>query len=84
MPLDTHVHRIAQYLGLTKRNQGDWKTAVEVTDALRQLEPADPLKYDFALAHLGSVANVLEYNVPKSANIVTSEAFAPCRLHSAT
>ncbi|MEE2786871.1 MAG: TIGR02757 family protein [Myxococcota bacterium] len=53
MPVDTHVHRIAQYLGLTDRTQSDWKTAVEITDALRRLDPQDPLKYDFALAHLG-------------------------------
>jgi uncharacterized protein (TIGR02757 family) len=53
LPLDTHTHRIAQYVGLTARKQADWRTAVEVTDALRRLDPTDPVKYDFALAHLG-------------------------------
>ena len=53
MPLDTHVHRIGRYIGLTKRNQADWRTAVEITDALRSLDASDPLRYDFAIAHMG-------------------------------
>jgi len=53
MPLDTHVHRIGRYLGLTARTQADGRTAAEITQALRQLDPSDPLRYDFALAHLG-------------------------------
>jgi hypothetical protein len=27
--------------------------AVEITDALRALDPLDPVRYDFALCHLG-------------------------------
>ena len=53
IPLDTHVHRIGRYLGLTARTRPDWQTAAEITAALRRLDPADPLRYDFALAHLG-------------------------------
>ncbi len=53
VPLDTHVHRIGRHLGFTARRQADWKTAAEVTAALRALDPADPLRYDFALAHMG-------------------------------
>lgn len=53
MPLDTHVHRIGRYLGLTDRTQADWKTATAITQALRRFDPVDPLRYDFALAHLG-------------------------------
>ncbi len=53
MPLDTHVHRIGRYLGLTQRKSADWKTATQITDALRVLAPKDPLRYDFAIAHLG-------------------------------
>ncbi|MEA4948385.1 MAG: DUF2400 family protein, partial [Petrimonas sp.] len=29
--------------------QTDWKTAVELTENLRLLDAADPVKYDFAL-----------------------------------
>ena len=53
MPIDTHVARIARNLGLTKRRSADYRMAVEITDALRALDPRDPVKYDFALAHLG-------------------------------
>ena len=53
MPLDTHVARIARNLGLTRRKTADYRMAVEITDALRRLDPAAPVKYDFALAHLG-------------------------------
>jgi uncharacterized protein (TIGR02757 family) len=53
LPLDTHTHRISQYVGLTTRKQANWRTAVEITAALRLLNPDDPVRYDFALAHLG-------------------------------
>jgi uncharacterized protein (TIGR02757 family) len=53
MPLDTHVTRIAGNLGLSTRATQDWKLAVEIRDALARLAPEDPLKYDFALCHLG-------------------------------
>jgi uncharacterized protein (TIGR02757 family) len=53
IPLDTHVARIGRSFGLTERRSSDWMTAVEITDALRQLDPDDPLRYDYPLSHLG-------------------------------
>ncbi len=53
MPLDTHVHRIATFLGLTDRKSADWKTARSLTDALTRFDPSDPVRYDFALCRLG-------------------------------
>lgn len=53
IPVDTHVARFAQRLGLTKRKTIDARTAQEITDSLRKVHPDDPLRYDFALAHLG-------------------------------
>ncbi len=53
LPIDTHVHRISRNLGLTKRASADWKTAVEITNKLKSLDPIDPTRFDFALAHLG-------------------------------
>jgi endonuclease III len=53
MPVDTHVLRIAQLTGLTDRKAANWKTAVEITARLRVFSPSDPVRYDFALAHLG-------------------------------
>lgn len=53
IPVDTHISRISRYLGLTRRKAADWRMAQEITAALRIFDPADPVKYDFSLAHLG-------------------------------
>ncbi len=53
MPLDTHIARIARHLGLTKRKTTDIKTAIDITNNLKRFDPDDPVKYDFALCHLG-------------------------------
>jgi len=53
VPLDTHVARIARWVGLSARRTADWKMAIEVTDALRRFDPEDPVRYDFALSRLG-------------------------------
>lgn len=52
-PCDVHVERVARHLGLIRRKQTDWLTALELTASLRQLDPQDPVKYDFALFGLG-------------------------------
>lgn len=53
MPLDTHIHRIATFLGLSERKSADWKTARALTDRLARFDGADPVRYDFALCRLG-------------------------------
>ena len=53
LPLDVHVERVARKLKLLKRKQCDWKAVVELTDAVRQFDPEDPTKYDFALFGMG-------------------------------
>jgi uncharacterized protein (TIGR02757 family) len=53
VPLDTHVHRVARRLGLTGRADAGWRTAEEITAGLRLVDAADPVRYDFALCHLG-------------------------------
>lgn len=53
MPLDTHIHRIATFLGLTSRKSADWKTARLLTDRLAVFDSSDPVRYDFALCRLG-------------------------------
>ena len=52
-PIDVHVARVAYRFNLLQRNQIDWTAAVELTTNLRQLDRADPVKYDFALFTLG-------------------------------
>lgn len=53
IPVDTHINRICSYLKFTTRSSADWRMAQEITAALRCLDPTDPVKYDFSLAHLG-------------------------------
>jgi uncharacterized protein (TIGR02757 family) len=53
IPLDTHIARISRCLGFTERKSQGWKMAVEITESLKKFDPADPLKYDFALCHHG-------------------------------
>jgi uncharacterized protein (TIGR02757 family) len=53
VPCDLHVDRVARKLNLITRKQTDWQTAVELTERLREFDPADPVKYDFALFGLG-------------------------------
>ena len=52
-PLDLHVDRVARRLGLLHRKQTDWEAAEELTAALRELDPLDPVRYDFALFGIG-------------------------------
>ena len=53
IPLDTHIAKISRCLSFSNRKSQDWKMAVEITEALKQFDPDDPLKYDFALCHHG-------------------------------
>lgn len=55
IPLDTHVSRISRYIGLTERKSNDLKTAIEITENLKELDKRDPVKYDFAIARLGII-----------------------------
>jgi uncharacterized protein (TIGR02757 family) len=55
VPVDTHIHKIARNLGFTRRRTVSWRAAEEITAALRAFDPADPVKYDFSLCHLGMV-----------------------------
>jgi uncharacterized protein (TIGR02757 family) len=53
VPLDVHVIRVGRCLRLTRYRSAGWRMAEEITASLRQLDPDDPVKYDFALCHLG-------------------------------
>lgn len=52
-PLDVHSGNVARKLGLLNRNQNDGKALAELDTKLRELDPNDPVKYDFALFGLG-------------------------------
>jgi uncharacterized protein (TIGR02757 family) len=53
IPLDTHVLRISRHLGFTRRKDNSWRTATEITQVLKKLDPENPTRFDFALCHLG-------------------------------
>jgi len=53
MPTDTHIHLIARRLLLTRRRTADWRTAREITDRLARFDPADPVRFDYALCRIG-------------------------------
>ena len=53
IPLDLHVGNVSRELGILHRRQNDLKAVVELTAFLKLLDPADPVKYDFALFSLG-------------------------------
>jgi uncharacterized protein (TIGR02757 family) len=51
VPLDTHIFKIGICQGWTSKKSPSWKTAQEITEALKRFSPQDPLKYDFLLCH---------------------------------
>ncbi|MCI4321617.1 MAG: DUF2400 domain-containing protein [Thermoplasmata archaeon] len=53
IPLDQHTFWIAYHVGLTSRRTRSWRTVEEVTAALRSVDAADPIRYDFVLCHTG-------------------------------
>ncbi len=53
IPLDTHMHQFSLKFGLTKRKSADLKTALEITEWFRRINPEDPTKYDFAITRAG-------------------------------
>jgi uncharacterized protein (TIGR02757 family) len=55
IPLDTHTNKVSLKLGLLKRKTYDLEAAVELTDKLKEFDPEDPIKYDFALYRIGQM-----------------------------
>lgn len=74
VPLDTHMHKIAKKLCLTRRKSADLKTALEITGNFAKLCPRDPVKFDFSLTRFGirkelkSFANYLNKEEVKCQN----------------
>jgi uncharacterized protein (TIGR02757 family) len=53
VPLDTHIIRVGQCLRLTKLKSPGWRMAADITASLREIDPHDPIKFDFSICHLG-------------------------------
>lgn len=52
-PLDVHVLRVAQRLGMIDTDKSDFKTLIKLNEQLKNFDPLDPIKYDFALFGVG-------------------------------
>ncbi|MGM0444551.1 MAG: TIGR02757 family protein [Fibrobacterota bacterium] len=57
IPLDVHVIRTARRLRMTRRKSPSWAMAEEITAKLAACDPADPLRFDFALCHWGMLTH---------------------------
>lgn len=55
VPVDVHMGRLCHILGLYDGRTISLSTAVKITEAFAKIEPADPVKYDFALSRIGIV-----------------------------
>ncbi|HCO94629.1 MAG TPA: TIGR02757 family protein [Phycisphaerales bacterium] len=57
VPIDVHMSRLCKILGLYKRKTVSLSAATEITESFAGIEPADPVKYDFALSRIGILEN---------------------------
>ena len=73
VPLDTHIIRVGRCLGMTARLSPGWRMATDITGTLRQLNPDDPVRYDFAMCHLGMMG---------ACGFGTTRTSAQCPLHA--
>jgi uncharacterized protein (TIGR02757 family) len=73
IPVDTHVLRIANNLGITRRKDASLRTAREITAVMRAACPDDPVRYDFSLCRLGILKQC-----PTRSNLETCRT---CEMH---
>jgi uncharacterized protein (TIGR02757 family) len=64
IPLDTHVIRVSRCLRLTRYTSPGWRMAADITRSLRELDPIDPVRFDFSLCHVGMM-NACGYGRPQ-------------------
>jgi uncharacterized protein (TIGR02757 family) len=57
VPIDVHMSRLCRILGFHSRKTVSLSTAIDVTKSFAEIEPNDPVKYDFALSRIGIVEN---------------------------
>jgi len=64
-PVDTHIHKLSRNLGFVSDKTVRWETAERITRGLAEHCPEDPVRYDFALCHLGMKQGCKEAKVPE-------------------
>lgn len=55
VPVDTHMARLCRILGFYSSKSVSLATAIKITNSFAEIQPTDPVKYDFALSRLGIV-----------------------------
>ncbi|MFA6566899.1 MAG: TIGR02757 family protein [Victivallales bacterium] len=60
IPLDVHMWNICREAGFTVRKQANLKSVLEITAKFAEINPGDPVKYDFTLSRFG-IRDELEY-----------------------
>jgi len=53
VPVDVHMARLCRILGLHDDKTTSLRTALKITASFAQMQPSDPVKYDFALSRIG-------------------------------
>lgn len=53
VPVDVHMSRLCRILGFYNQRTVSLRAAVKITESFAEIEPADPVKYDFALSRIG-------------------------------
>ena len=57
VPVDVHMARLCRILELYDRKTVSLTTALKITESFAEIEPADPVKFDFALSRIGILDN---------------------------
>ena len=57
VPVDVHMARLSRILGFCNEKVASLRTALKITERFAEIEPADPVKYDFALSRIGILQN---------------------------
>jgi len=76
VPVDVHMARLCRILGLHNDKTTSLRTAVKITEAFARMEPADPVKYDFALSRIGILENCTGRHRPEC---TCCESYSVCR-----
>ncbi|MBL7153997.1 MAG: TIGR02757 family protein [Phycisphaerae bacterium] len=53
VPLDVHMGRLCRILGLYSQKTASLAAALKITESFLEINPTDPVKYDFALSRIG-------------------------------
>lgn len=56
IPVDTHVFRFANEWSIVSQKSPNWSSVKNITAALKEIDPEDPVKFDFSICHAGKLA----------------------------